>query len=330
MYSFSIIILNWNGIEHLKIFLPSVAASNYPEYEIILADNNSEDESVGWVNEHYPAIKIVRFDENYGYCKGNNKAAECVAGNIIVFLNNDVKVHPDWLRHVNDTFERFSGTAVVQPKLLSYKQPEYFEYAGAAGGMLDRLGYPWCRGRIFDRLEKDSGQYDEYPSKIFWASGAAFCIKKDVFKNSGGFDEHFEFHMEEIDLCWRLQNKGYDIRYCPDAVVWHLGGGSLFKSDSKKTYFNFRNNLAMLTKNYPQGSLPGVLILRFFLDFLAALSFLLGGKVNHSNAVFKAYSHFYRKFSAWLKTRKEIDPPSTVNLAGFKPFSILWQKIFNK
>ncbi len=326
----SVIVLNWNGLHHLKKYLPSVAATRYPNLELILADNASEDESTEWVSKNFPQIKIIRFDENLGFCRGNNRAAEQACGDFLVFLNNDVRVSENWLHPQIALFEAFPKLAAVQPKILSDRKPEYFDYAGAAGGMLDRLGYPWCRGRILDSIEKDTGQYDALPYPIFWASGAAMCIRNDLFIRSGGFDEAFDMHMEEIDLCWRLQRMGYEIRYCPEAVVHHWGGGTLAMGDPGKYYYNFRNSLATVTKNYPEASLIPILLLRLFLDGLAGLRFLFSGEVKSWLSVCVAYFHFYRKLPYWLEKRGELqqDYFKTATVHGFVPGSILWQHFF--
>ena len=218
MPSFSIIIVSWNALEHLKNYLPSVTATNYPQYEIILADNASTDGSKKWVQEQYPEIKIAELEKNYGYCGGNNRAVPYAENDILLFLNNDVRVEPDWLQGLAECFQKDKTIGAVQPKMLSDEEPEYFEYAGAAGGYLDRFGYPFCRGRIFDTVEKDQGQYDN-ETNILWASGAALAIRKDLFNVLGGFDEDFEFHMEEIDLCWQLWNAGHKVRFCPSSTV---------------------------------------------------------------------------------------------------------------
>jgi len=303
-----------------------VVQTQYAKLEIIVADNASSDGSVEFVEEHYPHVRIVRFPENYRYCKGNNLAATHASGDIVVFLNNDVRVEPDWLDSVTDLFDEFPKLAAVQPKLLSDRKPEYFEYAGAAGGQLDKLGYPWCRGRIFETVEKDNGQYDAYPNRIFWASGAAFCVKKDLFLKAGGFDEDFELHMEEIDLCWRLQRMKYEIRFAPKSVVYHLGGGSLQQGNPDKHYYNFRNNLAMVAKNCPSGQLVVVLFLRVLLDALAGLRFFFSGDIAAHKAVWRAYRDFCSRLPYWLTKRGELEAkhPSNINLQGYGPFSIAW------
>ena len=326
MSRFSIIIVSWNALHHLKEFLPSVVETKHDSFEIILADNASEDGSKNWVKESYPDVNIASFDKNYGYCGGNNRAVPHASGEILVFLNNDVEVDPNWLSALDSHFGEHENIAAVQPKLRSYKEPEYFEYAGAAGGFVDKYGYPFCRGRIFDHLEEDQGQYDK-PSPIFWASGAALAIRKAAFEKLGGFDEDFEFHMEEIDLCWRLWNHGYEVHYCPDSVVYHLGGGSLPMDSPRKTYYNYRNNLKMLWKNYESGSLVWRFFLRLKLDGIAAIKELLSGNAKNFSAIFKAHIHFY---SSWRQThskRKKLQDSRTVkyNPVTMLQKSVVWQ-----
>jgi GT2 family glycosyltransferase len=281
----SVIIVSWNALHYLKEFLPSVCATTYKNVEIILADNASTDESVTYTQEYFPTVRICQLDKNYGYCGGNNRGAKFAKGEILLFLNNDVKVNPNWLEPIAACFSD-DRTAVVQPKLLSLKQPDFFEYAGAAGGEMDYLGYPFCRGRIFDTLEKDEGQYEKNES-IFWASGAAFAIRKNIFEQFGGFDEDFEFHMEEIDLCWRILRKGYAINYEPKSVVWHLGGGSLNSLSPRKTYYNFRNNWWMMQKNLNSAEFASVILPRLLLDVTAGFKELLSGRFGHFSAVFR-------------------------------------------
>jgi len=326
MYTFSVIIVSWNALEHLKTFLPSVAETDYPHFEILLADNASTDGSPDWVQEHYPEIRVVSLDRNYGYCGGNNRAAPEAEGDILVFLNNDVKVEPDWLFHLNRCFESDREIAAAQPKMLSYKNPSHFEYAGAAGGFIDRYGYPFCRGRIFDTIEEDRGQYDR-PGEIFWASGAAFAVRKHIFKKNGGFDEDFEFHMEEIDLSWRIQNRGNRIYYCPESVVYHLGGGSLPMGSPRKVYYNYRNNLLMLWKNYNLRSLLFRFPIRILLDVVSAVRLLLIGDFPDVWAIVRAHAAFLKKLPGIHKKRIKLnrgrsgnrEPKNMVNK------SIVWQ-----
>lgn len=325
MKSFSIIIVTWNGLDHLKKYLPSVTETEYPDFEIILADNASSDGSKAWVKSTYPEIKIASLDGNYGYCGGNNRAVPFAEKEILVFLNNDVRVDKNWLHGLNTTFDE-PKIAAAQPKLRADKHPDHFEYAGAAGGYIDQFGYPFCRGRVFEEVEKDEGQYDT-EADLFWASGAALAIRKNVFTKLGGFDEDFEFHMEEIDLCWRLQNQGYKIGYAPESIIYHLGGGSLPMGSPRKVYYNFRNSLFMLWKNYSTSSLLKRFVLRIFLDIVAAWRALFEGKPKEWWAVTKAHLHFLRDFGNVHKKRKELqrkrvhtkDPETMLNI------SIIWQ-----
>lgn len=322
---FSIVIVTWNALEHLKKYLPSVAQTEYPDFEIIIADNASIDGSKKWIRKNFPDIKIATFDDNYGYCGGNNRAVPFAEKEILVFLNNDVRVSSDWLHGLNAAFNN-SEVAAAQPKLRADLQPDYFEYAGAAGGFIDQYGYPFCRGRIFEEMELDEGQYDD-KAKIFWASGAALAVRKDLFLDSGGFDEDFEFHMEEIDLCWRLQNQGHSIVYTPSSLVYHLGGGSLPMGSPRKVYYNFRNSLFMLWKNYSSVNLRKRFIIRVLLDIVAAWKALLSGKPKEWTAIAKAHIHFLLKMGKINRKRKELqqkrvshnDPETMMRL------SIIWK-----
>ena len=336
MKGFSIIIVSWNALELLRTYLPSVVHSEYPDFEIILANNASTDGSAEWVRANYPDIKIATYDRNYGYCGGNNRAVPFSSKEILIFLNNDVKVAPDWLQQLKNCFKD-EQTAAVQPKLRSVREPDSFEYAGAAGGFIDKYGYPFCRGRIFDEVEKDTGQYDN-TADIFWASGAALAIRKDLFIQSGGFDEDFEFHMEEIDLCWRLQNQGYKIRYCPESVVYHLGGGSLPMGSPRKVYYNFRNSLFMLWKNYSDSGFKRMIITRLFLDYAAALKALLSGNVKEFAAVLKAHIHFAGAHDNIKTKRKELqekrknpqNPSTMMNISIVRDYFLKGKKRFSE
>ncbi len=303
MLGFSIIIVTWNGLDHLKRFLPSVVNTNYDDYEIILADNASTDASIEWVKEHYPSIKIAAFDDNYGYTGGNNRAVPYAEKEVLIFLNNDVEVTPGWLNGLNKLFQEYPTTSIAQPKIRSYAEREFFEYAGAAGGYLDWLGYPFCRGRVLDVTEKDEGQYDSIVP-ISWASGAALAVKKDCFESLGGFDEDFEFHMEEIDLCWRALNQGHEILYAPESIVYHLGGGSLPMGSHRKVYYNFRNSLYMLWKNLPLSILFIRFPIRLFMDGIAAFRSLIVLNWDEFSAIIKAHFHFWMRFSLAQRKRK--------------------------
>lgn len=297
---FSIVIVTWNAIELLKQFLPSVTETDYPDYEIIIADNASTDETRSWIESRYPELKVVTFDKNYGYCGGNNRAVKYCSGDVIIFLNNDVKVDKNWLQPLNEAFKQPTLT-IAQPKIKSYTDPDSFEYAGASGGFIDWLGYPFCRGRLFDTIEPDNGQYDD-EAEIFWATGAAFAVRKEFFVRSGGFDESFEFHMEEIDLCWRCHHAGGNIKVIPASEVFHLGGGSMETGSPRKAYYNYRNSLLMLTKNLDRFLLPK-LFLRLCLDGISGIRSLLLGNPAETFAIIKAHFGFYRRLPGVIRQR---------------------------
>lgn len=301
--SFSIIIVTWNGLQHLKKYLPSVIDSLREQDELIIADNASEDGTKEWLAEAAPRCKHLVFDQNYGYCGGNNRAAEAAQKDVLIFLNNDVRVQKDWLNELETAFIDQSLSA-AQPAIYSDKQPDEFEYAGASGGFLDRNAYPFCRGRIFDFTEVDHGQYNTR-IPILWASGAALAIRKQIFFDRKGFDEAFMFHMEEIDLCWRIWNHGGKIEVIPSSKVYHLGGGSLSREDPRKTYFNFRNNLFMIVKNVPKGSLTIRLLIRLTLDGVSGVLFLLKGNWKSVVAILKAHRDFYRSLNTFLHKRHQ-------------------------
>lgn len=322
MKGFSIIIVTWNGLHHLKKFLPSVCKTRYQDFEIIIADNASTDGTADWVSGEYPDVKITTFDANYGYTGGNNRAVPYADKEILLFLNNDVEVDEHWLKGINEAFEGDPAIAAVQPKIRAYEHKEQFEYAGAAGGYLDRFGYPFCRGRILDHTEKDEGQYND-KQDISWASGAALAIRKEVFQDLKGFDEDFQFHMEEIDLCWRAINAGHRIVYTPDSVVFHLGGGSLPMGSARKVYFNFRNSLYMLWKNLPALQLVLKLPVRIVLDEVAALRALFTGKFSEFSAIQRAHFHFLLNISQLQKKRRDQHYKSSSRVLS--PVSVIWK-----
>lgn len=302
-HSFSIIIVTWNALEYLQRFLPSVAATDYSDFEIIIANNASSDGTVHWIEKNYPGCKIVTYDRNYGYAAGNNRAVKYASGEILVFLNNDVQADPDWLNGLSNVF-RDPSVGIAQPKLRSVEKSDHFEYAGAAGGYIDWMGYPFCRGRLMDHVEQDQGQYDE-GSEIFWASGAAFAIRRDLFVETGGFDEDFEFHMEEIDLCWRCLKRGKKIRYVPGSVVYHLGGGSMLHGSPRKVFYNYRNNLLMLLKNLDQFVIPKIFF-RLILDGISGVRSLFKGNPGETWAIIKAHFSFYGMVPRTLSKRKSL------------------------
>jgi len=301
----AIVILNWNGKPLLERFLPSVIAhSTMPDVEIIVADNASTDNSVSFVQKKYPQIRIIRLNKNYGFAGGYNRALEQVQADYFMLLNSDIEVTKNWLTPLISLMKNNKNIAGCQPKILSLRQPEYFEHAGASGGFVDKNYFPFCRGRIFNYVEKDNGQYNNR-REIFWASGAAFMIRSDVFKYGGGFDEMFFAHMEEIDLCWRLKNRGYRFFVEPESIVYHLGGATLNYMTPKKTFLNFRNNLYMIYKNAEPSKFIGVLITRLFLDTIAAFKFLISLKLTHFFSVIKAHWQFWFTMHLFSNKRKE-------------------------
>lgn len=297
----AIVILNWNGKALLEQFLPSVIKHS-KEATVYIADNASTDDSVTFVEKEFPLVKIIKNSENGGYAKGYNDALKHVEADVYCLLNSDVEVTQNWLQPIMDTFKTHPNTAIIQPKLLDYKKKDHFEYAGAAGGFIDKFGYPYCRGRIFNTVEKDSGQYDDV-SEIFWASGACLFIKSSVFSELNGLDEYFFAHMEEIDLCWRAKNMGYSVKYVGDSTVYHVGGATLSNANPKKTFLNFRNSLFALTKN-ATGPILIKIGVRLILDGVAGMKFLFEQKPRHLLSILKAHFSFYRSLGRLLKQRK--------------------------
>ena len=300
----AVVILNWNGIELLRKFLPDVVQFS-PEATVYIADNASTDNSVNFVKNNYPSVKIIQNTVNGGYAKGYNDALAGLEEDIFILLNSDVQVTPHWIEPFIRIFKDQPLVAAVQPKILDYKDPEYFEYAGAAGGFIDRFGYPFCRGRIFEHLEKDKGQYDD-EMEIFWASGACMAIRKDIFYEVGALDENYFAHQEEIDLCWRLYNFGYKVKFAPGSQVYHVGGATLDSMNPVKTFYNFRNSLFNLVKNVPAGSLFPVLLCRMLLDGVAAFKFLFSQGISHFTAVLRAHISFYKHLPKLLAKRKKL------------------------
>lgn len=288
----AVIILNWNGAAMLQEFLPKVIASTDTSLaEIIVADNGSDDNSMTLLADDFPQIKVIRFDQNYGFAEGYNRAIQNIPNSYVILLNSDVAPAPGWIGPLYRYMEEHPQTGACQPKILSYRQPDRLEYAGACGGLLDKNGFPYCRGRIFADSETDDGQYDSIAS-IFWASGAALTMRTDIYRQLGGLDPLFFAHMEEIDLCWRVKLAGYDIAAVPESAVFHLGGGTLPASNSKKTYLNFRNNLLLLYKNLPDSVRTRRLFIRRLYDTLAWGMFMLKFDFKNANAVLKAHRDF--------------------------------------
>lgn len=325
----AVIILNWNGKSHLATFLPSVVAYS-PEADVILADNASTDDSLTYVREAYPEVIIMENERNEGFAQGYNTFIyRCKEYMYCVLLNNDVAVTKNWLQRPMELLSRHKDIAAIQPKILAYERQEYFEYAGAAGGMLDALGYPYCRGRILDTVEKDLGQYED-ECEIFWASGAAYFVRTDVYLALGGLDADFFAHMEEIDLSWRIWNAGHRIYYTSQSVVYHLGGGSMAYGSPRKTYLNFRNNIAMLVKNLPSKGFLGTLLMRFMLDGVAGLKFLLSGEWRHTVAIVQAHYYIYTHFLYLKHKRHGIQKADSRLTHVVYPRSILWKYYFQK
>ncbi len=297
----AIVILNWNGRQYLEKFLQPAITRSREHARIIVADNGSTDGSAEYLERFLPDIEIIRFETNLGFTGGYNSALKMIEAKYYVLMNTDIEVSDNWLLPVLKLMESDKEIGACQPKILQYHYREMFEYAGAAGGFIDFLGYPFCRGRIFNTLEKDNGQYDKHDNEVFWASGACMFIRADCFHDTGGFDEHFFAHMEEIDLCWRLKRIGKKIVCCTDSLVYHVGGGTLPKTNPRKTYFNFRNSLWVIAKNLPSGKFYWVLLLRIALDNIAALKFFLDGYLRDSFAVLRAHVDFWRKLYTMRK-----------------------------
>lgn len=300
----AVVILNWNGRKFLERFLPSVVEHSKGIADVVIADNDSKDDSVAFLQKEYPEIRIIRNNENGGFAKGYNDALKLVEADYYILLNSDIEVAENWIQPVIELMEQDKTIAACQPKIRSYYQKDEFEYAGAAGGFIDRYGYPFCKGRIFQVLEKDNGQFNE-PYEIFWATGACMFVRASVFHEMGGFDEYFFAHMEEIDLCWRMKNAGYKLMYCPGSLIYHVGGGTLPKNNPRKTFLNFRNNLILLYKNLTTKRVYAVFFIRFFLDLIAAAKFLVEGHARDSLAVFKAYGAFYFHLRRFRKYRRK-------------------------
>jgi len=297
----AVVILNWNGAKLLEQFLPSIMAYS-DEAKIYVIDNASTDSSVAVLKEKFPSITIIQNESNYGFAKGYNVALQQVEEEYYALVNSDIEVTEDWLVPILSIFENEQNIGIIQPKLLDYKNKAYFEYAGAAGGFIDKYGYPYCRGRIFETIEQDNGQYDD-ELEIFWASGACFFIRKDIYRKLNGFDDDFFAHQEEIDLCWRAFNLGYNAKYTSQSTVYHVGAATLNESNPKKTFLNFRNSLLMLTKNLPENKLVPILFVRLVLDGLAGIQFIFKGKFVHFLAIIKAHFAFYLLINKTLKKR---------------------------
>lgn len=313
MSRIAVVILNWNGKKYLEKFIPPLIEYTRDDADIIVADNASSDDSVAFLTQHYPQIRIIRHQTNWGFARGYNEALKQIDATYYILLNSDIEVTPNWILPIIQCMDSDPSVAVCQPKIRSYSEPNNFEYAGAGGGFIDQYGYPFCQGRIFLSMEEDVGQYDE-PREIFWASGACFFVRATTFLQLGGFDEDFFAHMEEIDFCWRLHNTGNRVMVCPASTVFHIGGGTLPKISWKKTYLNFRNNFMLLYKNLPPHLLWKIFIVRLIMDGIAAFKFLFQAGFKDFWAVVKAHHSFFIRLPALRKKRKMIPHGSMKNI----------------
>jgi GT2 family glycosyltransferase len=315
----SIVIVSWNARNLLRTCLPSVVNTDYPNFEILIADNASTDGSAAWVAREYPSVKIVRHPENWLFCRGNNAALPHATGDFILLLNNDVEVPPGWLHPLVEAMTEARDVGAVQPKLLQYDDRDRFEYAGGAGGFIDRVGYPFTRGRLFDSLERDRGQYDD-ARDIFWATGSAILLRRSALDEVGLLDPRFEMHMEEIDLCWRLQRHGYRIRVEPESQVYHIGGASLPQGSPRKTYYNYRNSLLLLYKNLPPSVWRRTMALRILCDCAALGRAVVVGHEGEAGAILRAYRDAWQMMEAYADTRpSEQAPPVRPPYRGIVP-----------
>ena len=297
----AVVILNFNGLRWLKQFLQLVIDKS-PQAEVYVADNASTDESINYINTHFPQVKVVQNKENGGYAAGYNHALQEICADYYILLNSDVEVTDNWISPIIDVMEKDKSIAACQPKIKHFDNKNSFEYAGASGGFLDKYGYPFCRGRIFETIELDEGQYDD-PCEVFWASGACLFLRSSAFYEVGGFDWDFFAHMEEIDLCWKLKNKGYKIMCIPQSTVFHIGGGTLANGSRLKTYLNYRNNLLVLYKNLPPKGRNRIIFTRMFLDGISSIKFIMEGRPLHIVEILKAHLYFHFKKGPFRKKR---------------------------
>ena len=311
-----IVVINWNGLELLKKYL-KVLIQNSVDHNIYLIDNNSEDESVSYVRNNYSEVNIINLNKNYGFAEGYNRGILKVKEEFVCIINNDVEVTKDWLKPIVKKLSN-SPDLIIQPKILDINKKSHFEYAGAAGGYIDKYGYPYCRGRIFETIEEDKNQYKD--EEIFWSSGACMFLSKKIFNELGGFDKSFFAHMEEIDFCWRAFNHGYKTHLVSSSKIYHLGAATI-KKDSKKTFLNYRNSLLMLTKNLPLKSLLSTLLIRLIMDILSSLRFIFSGKIYHFMSIYRAHFHYYLMLRSLLSKRNN----SKIRSNYFKINSIVYK-----
>ena len=331
MTKLAIVILNWNGKHWLKQFLPNVLQHSLMSgVEVFVADNGSSDDSLEYLKNNFSEVRLIELGENYGYTGGYNRALIQIKAEYFLLLNSDIEVTENWLNPLLKLMDENPKIGACQPKILWHSNKTQFEYAGASGGFIDKLGYPFCRGRIFDTLEEDKGQYNE-ARKIFWATGACLLVRSDAFFKAGMLDDDFFAHMEEIDLCWRMQNLGYEIWVEPASTIYHVGGGTLHKSNPRKTFLNFRNNLALLYKNHPTKGLVSLIFIRLLLDGLAGIQFLMKGNVADFFAILKAHFAFYTMLpSLKIKRKRNSTYQKFSSLDGVYSKSIVWQYFAKK
>ncbi len=322
--SVAIVILNWNGKHHLGEYLPSVVKTTYPGASIIVADNASTDDSIEFLQQHFPDVRLVQLEKNHGFAQGYNEALKQVDAEYYVLLNSDVEVTDGWLEPMIGLLEKDPAHGACMPKIMAYKNKTLFEYAGGAGGWIDYYGYPFARGRVFDFCEMDHGQYDA-TEEVFWASGAAMVIRSSVYHEMNGFDPYFFAHQEEIDLCWRIHLAGYKIFCCPLSVVYHVGGGTLPKGNSRKTFLNFRNNQILLSKNLPLSEKWWKIPYRLMLDQVSALKGLLGGDMGYFIAIFKAHLGFFDWLFFYRKEKNKLKRIQLKKLPGVYHGNIVWE-----
>ncbi|MEO5674338.1 MAG: glycosyltransferase family 2 protein [Chitinophagales bacterium] len=321
MKKIAVVVLCWNGRKFMEEFLPTLLQFQSDDSEIIVADNASADDSVEYVKKNFPSVKVIQLEKNFGFARGYNEAIKTVTAEYIVLLNQDVAVSANWLQPLVQMIESDATIAAVQPCIRGHLQRTHFEYAGAAGGWIDRYGYTFCRGRIFDVVEEDQDQYNT-AAEIFWASGACMMVRRKIYEEMGGLDADFFAHMEEIDLCWRMKNAGYKIMYCPCSQVYHLGGGSLPQGNPFKTYLNYRNNLIMMAKNLPQHQVRGIVRMRLLLDGISAIRSILRGYPKDFTSIRKAHGDFKRGAKKW-KSRRRGNEKDFFSLSGVYPRSIV-------
>ncbi|MBQ0029010.1 MAG: glycosyltransferase family 2 protein [Paludibacteraceae bacterium] len=324
----AVVILNWNGRKFLEQFLPSVVRDSLiPDAEVIVADNGSTDDSIAFLQQSYPQVRVLAFDENYGFAEGYNRALAAIDAEYVVLLNSDIETTPGWLDSLVSFMDENPDVAGCQPKIRAFYNKDFFEHAGAAGGFIDKWGYPFCRGRLFANVERDNAQYDTV-TDVFWTTGAALMVRRKLYLENGGLDVSFFAHQEEIDLCWRLRARGYRLACVPHSMVYHVGGGTLSAANPRKTFLNFRNNLFLIYKNEPKAC--KVLFVRFFMDYLAAFVFL--AKLDFANfaAVLNARFQFWKMRSSFAAKRQE-NMKKTVNdnIPEVYPHSLVWQCYLN-